>query len=91
MGVIESKEGYNKPLSVCAKPYTPWVYTFDDDSIHITTSGGPFFHFLPAELEYVGEDSRLLCDWSHTGPCGNGAISFPVKVNRWRVRQGVDY
>lgn len=79
-------------VSVCAKPYVPWVCTRQTDpGYYINSSGGPFFSFHREDLEYLGEDERLLCDWSHTGPCANGAVHFPVRVNRWRVKENVDY
>lgn len=92
-GVIESPMRHSMPgrLTVCAEPLGPWVCQNSDGSLYVHTSGGPFFGFGVEDLEYVGEDSRLMEDWSHTGPCGNGAIAFRVKVNRWKIREGVDY
>ena len=90
-GVIESTEGFKQPLSVCAEPYVPFISLSSRDKINVSTSGGPFFGFLNEDLEYVGEDERLFCDWGHCGPCANGAIDFKAKVNRWRIKDKVDY
>lgn len=90
-GVIESAKGFKKPLSVCAKPYVPFISLGSHDKINVSTSGGPFFGFSNEDLEFVCEDERLFCDWGHCGPCANGAIDFKAKVNRWRVRDKVDY
>lgn len=90
-GVIESAKGFKKPLSVCAKPYVPFISLGSHDKINVSTSGGPFFGFSNEDLEYVGEDERLFCDWGHCGACANGAIDFKAKVNRWRIRDKVDY
>lgn len=79
-------------LSVCAKPIGPWISKDNNDvKYDVDTSGGPFFAFSPEELQYAGKDTRYLTAWSHTGPCGNGAISFPVEVNKWRVKEDVKY
>lgn len=90
-GVIESVKGFKKPLSVCAKPYVPFISLGSDDKINVSTSGGPFFGFSNEDLEYVGEDERLFCDWGHCGACANGALDFKAKVNRWRIKDKVDY
>lgn len=90
-GVIESYSMSEDKLSVCAQPCTPWAHRRSGDAIHVTCSGGPFFSFLPEELEYIGKDTRLFEEWSHNGPCGNGAIRFSAEVNRWRVRPGVEF
>lgn len=90
-GVIESAKGFKKPLSVCAKPYVPFISLGSHDKINVSTSGGPFFGFSNEDLEYVGNGERLFCDWGHCGACANGAIDFKAKVNRWRVKDKVDY
>lgn len=92
-GVIDSRPGYKKRFSVCAQPYTPFVYLIDGavPDVAMSVSGGPFFGMNEDDLEYVGTDTRYFCDWGHPGPCADGAVDFPVKVNRWRVKDGVDY
>ena len=90
-GVIESAKGFQKPLSVCAKPYVPFISLGSHDKINVSTSGGPFFGFSNEDLEYVGEDERLFCDWGHSGPCANGAIDFKAKVNRWRINSKINW
>lgn len=76
-------------LCVCAEPYTPWVYQ-NDNEVKVNCSGGPFFSFKEDELEFVGSDTRLVCDWGHAGACANGSIRFPVTVNRWRIKKSID-
>ena len=90
-GVIESAKGFQKPLSVCAKPYVPFISLVSRDKINVSASGGPFFGFSNEDLEYVGEDERLFCDWGHSGPCANGAIDFKAKVNRWRISSKINW
>ena len=92
-GVIESVPGWKKTLSFCAGPYVPFV-TFADrknERIALSVSGGPFFGIDPDDLVFVGQDSRLVCDWGHCGATACGAIDFPVTVNRWRIKDRVDY
>lgn len=92
-GLIESRKHYTRPLSICAKPYVPFVYIRNEETgeIGMSVSGGPFFGLGLDDLEYVGSDTRLFCDWGHCGVCTDGAVEFPCKVNRWRVKDGVEY
>ena len=91
-GVIESEMPYAVgKLSVCAQPYTPWAHARRDGSVFVNTSGGPFFSFDADQLEFIGPDTRLLEEWSHIGPCANGAIAFTATVNRWKVKENVEY
>lgn len=92
-GIIESKPHWKKPLSVCAVPYVPFISFADKNEERISTSvsGGPFFGLNPEDLEYIGEDKRFFCDWGHEGPCRDGSIEFQAKVNRWRIKEHVDY
>lgn len=85
-GVILPTPSYKEPglLELCAVPYTPWV-SMKDGKVR-DTSGGPFFGIRPEHLEYIGPDERYVCAWGHAGCCGNGAIKFKVKVNRWRLK-----
>ena len=77
---------------VCAEPYIPWVHMRSTAPGYGTSvSGGPFFTFQPEDLVLVGPDSRLACDWGHGAACADGAVNFSVRVNRWRMKEGVDY
>ena len=89
-GAIVSNSLSADKLCVCAEPYTPCVYQ-NDNEVNVNCSGGPFFSFKEDELEFVGSDTRLVCDWGHAGACANGSIQFPVTVNRWRIKDGIDY
>lgn len=85
-GVIVNTPSWGTGIHFCARPYTPWLYVDSESKPHINTSGGPFFscdkkHFKPA-----GETERLFCEFGHDGPCGNGAIYFPVKVRCWKLK-----
>lgn len=84
-GVIETVNQTSKDYHFCAQPYVPHVTTTKDGEPWVTTSGGPFFGVDRKDLEYVGEDIRLFCDWGHCGPAGDGLLNFYVKVNKWRV------
>ena len=92
-GVIESTPHWKKELSVCAQPYTPFIHfrTNEQKEIGLSVSGGPFFGFNIEDLEYVGADTRWFCDWGHSGVCAQGALDFPARVNRWKVKQEVKY
>lgn len=91
-GIIGSNKGWNKPLSVCAIPYVPFIYLEDGvPSIRLSISGGPFFSFEATDLELVGPDEQVFCNFGHNGPCADGAVDFHARVNRWRVKDGVDY
>ena len=85
-GVIVTRAGWGKPISICAHPYTPWVTVSEDGTPLVDTSGGPFFSVGEEDLEYIGEDHRYFCDWGHAGATGDGSIEFPAMVRRWRVR-----
>lgn len=85
-GVIVSRAGWGKPISICAHPYTPWVTVGEDGTPLVDTSGGPFFSVGEEDLEYLDEDYRYFCDWGHAGPTADGSIQFPAAVRRWRVR-----
>lgn len=76
----------DREVYFCAEPIGPWLYLHADKSPGVETSGGPFFGLDAKDLEYAGEDTRWFQDWGHAGPCGDGAISFPCKVNRWRMK-----
>ena len=89
-GAIVPNTLFSEKLCVCAKPYTPWLYC-NDNEVMVNCSGGPFFSFKEDELEFVGSDTRLVCDWGHAGACANGSIRFPVTVNRWRIKNSIDY
>lgn len=89
-GAIVPNMFSSEKLCVCAEPYTPWVYQHDNE-VKVDCSGGPFFSFKEDELEFVGSDTRLVCDWGHAGACANGSIQFPVTVNRWRIKNSIDY
>lgn len=92
-GMIESISPGGGKLSVCAVPYggSGHAYLSSDGSLRTSVSGGPFFAFAPEDFEYVGKGTTRLWTWGHEGPCGSGGVHFPVKVNRWRIRDGVDY
>lgn len=80
-------------LSLCAQPYSPFTSLTDKrkEGYSFSMSGGPFFRLRKSDVEYVNTDIRLFTIWGHSGPCRNGAIRFPVTVNRWRVKDGVNY
>ena len=90
-GVIESNPHCGKELSVCARPYVPFVYYRDGErtDIGLSVSGGPFFGINSEDLEYVGPHTRWFCDWGHDGRCAHGSVEFPVTVNRWRIKPNV--
>ena len=91
-GVIGSAPGWTKQFSICAEPYIPFLfYTKERKAVGMSVSGGPFFGMDAKDLEYVGTDERYFCDWGHNGPCADGSFEFPVKVNKWRIKEGVDY
>lgn len=80
-------------VSLCAGPYSPFTRLADwrQEGYSFSMSGGPYFKMSSGDLEYVGTDERLFTVWGHWGACANGDIRFPVKVNRWKVKEGVDY
>lgn len=81
------------PVSVCAKPHIPFIGTTRGTpyGYHLSVSGGPFFGFKVEDLEYVEPDRRFFCDFGHNGACAGGSIEFEATVNRWRIKEGVDY
>lgn len=83
--------GTKEGVHFCAQPYVPWIAVCEDGLPSLDCSGGPFFTVPRSEVEYVGEDIRYCCCWGHNGPCANGAIHFPVKVKRWRIKPTADY
>ena len=90
-GVIDTMNHWDKELSVCARPYVPFVHYrgHEGEDIGLSVSGGPFFGIDAKDLEYIGPDTRWFCDWGHAGICAQGSIDFPVTVNRWRVKPNV--
>lgn len=90
-GLIETQKGWNKPISVCACPYTPFIHERGENEFALSVSGGPFFSFNPEDFEFIGKDTRFFCDWGHCGGCANGAVRFTAKVNRWKIKKGVEY
>lgn len=91
-GVIDAAPGWSKEFSFCAEPYVPFVsFESNKTAVSLSVSGGSFLQVDAKDLEYVGEDVRYFCNWGHCGPCAGGALQFPVKVNKWRVKEAVDY
>ena len=88
-GIIESAPGWHKDHSICATPFTPFIHLRNSavPEIGLSVSGGPFFSIDAKDLEYIGEGERCFCDWGHCGPSADGAVTFPAKVNRWRVKE----
>jgi len=87
-GLLLSNPHGVSPLSVCVRPYVPFVYLCKgDDTISLNASGGPFFGVEPSDLEYIGADRRAFCDWGHAGCCANGTVEFMATVNRWRWKK----
>ena len=86
-GVIVSTPSWGFGVHFCACPYTPWLYVNDEGKPHINTSGGPFFSCDKVHFEPAGETERMFCEFGHDGPCGNGAVYFPVKVRCWKLKE----
>ena len=90
-GVIESGLTGCGKLSVCTNPYgSPWAHVNEQKELVVRSDGGPYFGYTPDQLEYVGEDVSVFKEWGSAGICGNGAVYFPIKVNAWRLKEGVD-
>lgn len=87
-GVIESFRTDGDRLSVCTSPYgEPWAHE-KDGQVVVSTSGGPYFGYPRECFRPNGKEKRLFCEFGHAGVCGNGAISFPVEVNKWVLTEG---
>lgn len=83
----------HEKLSICAQPYVPFAHLSptQKEGYGLNTSGGPFLSIPADGLEYIGKDRNTFCDWGHNGPCGDGNIRFTAAVNRWRIKDNVDY
>jgi hypothetical protein len=81
-------EGTNEDgkLSVCERPYVPFVIV-DGQTVNTSTSGGAWCA-IPAKLERVGVAQKAFHDWGHVGACANGAITIMAQVNVWRYTDG---
>ena len=94
-GTVQSCNREPGKVSVCAHTQSSIASLFMNRDGELKTSvyssGGPFFSFLPGDLEFVGTDETVVNMWGHIGYAPAGLISFPVKVNRWKIRQGVKY
>ena len=91
-GRIESRKHSQKELMFCGRPYTPFIYQSPlyDENYRLTIDGGPYIGINKADLEYVGKDTALFCDWGHEGPCQDGTVRFPATVNRWKIKKGTE-
>ena len=94
-GLIDSPYAWHEKerLAVCAGPYTPFTIESmeRDEGYVLSTSGGPFFNIPESGMELVGPDRNTFCMWGYEGPCRNGTVLFKAAVNRWRIKDCVNY
>ena len=73
-------------LSVCEKPYVPFIYP-SKDGISCDTSGGSWCSVNPDDLKYVGKELKQFKDWGTCGVRANGTIYFEAEVSVWEYNE----
>lgn len=77
---------------VCERPYVPFIFKRDDNTLGCSTSGGAWNYIPVKELKYVGKEKKSFCDWGSLGACADGAVEFEAEVSVWEyVEPGNPY
>lgn len=82
-GRIESIE--DDKITICCKPYVPFVSFNKNGKLYLSMSGGPFIVESKDKLQLVGEDQAQYAIWGCQGACANGAIHVETTVKRWKI------
>lgn len=82
-GRIESvKDGV---VTICCKPYTPFVSFDSKGKAVLSMSGGPFVHHRIEELQPIGSDNAQYNVWGCAGATADGAICIETNVRKWKI------
>ena len=82
-GRIESIEG--DVITVCCKPFVPFVSFTEKGKPSLSISDGPFMTYKLEEFQPVREEKAQYKIWSSQGACANGAIIIEADVKRWKI------
>ena len=69
-------------LSVCERPYVPFVWK-EDGSIRLSVSGGAFHRVNPKDMKFLKWTEGAFKDWGSCGACANGSVTFLARVPLW--------
>lgn len=82
-GIVTNVDG--DTITVCAHPYTPFVYVIEG-KISLSVSGGPFFAHNVTEFEHVADNvENNFCFFGSEGACAGGSVVFPAAVRSWKI------